>query len=51
VIKIVYSYDAATRTWARYAPGLPGYVQSLQWLVSGNAYWFVSSGATVIHAD
>jgi hypothetical protein len=51
VITIVYSYNSATRTWDRYAPGLPGYVQSLQWLVTGNAYWFVSTGSTVIHTD
>jgi hypothetical protein len=51
VIKVVYSYNAVTRTWERYAPGLPGYVQSLNWLVTGNAYWFVSTGATVIQTD
>lgn len=50
VIEMVYSYDNATGTWTRYGPDLPGYVNNLHWLVTGNAYWFVASGSAVITA-
>jgi hypothetical protein len=51
VIEIVYSYNALTRQWQHYGPNLPGYVNSLQWLESGNAYWFVASGSAIIQVD
>jgi len=44
VIKIVYSYNSQTHQWERYGPDLPAFVNSLNVLVAGKAYWFVSSG-------
>jgi hypothetical protein len=51
VIQIVYSWNAATRTWEHYGPNLPNYVNSLKFLQSGGAYWFIATGNTVILVD
>ncbi|MCA9855577.1 MAG: hypothetical protein KC482_18650, partial [Dehalococcoidia bacterium] len=51
VIQIVYSWNAATRQWEHYGPDLPGYVNNLQVLQSGNAYWFIASGSSTILID
>jgi hypothetical protein len=46
----IYAYDSATKTWSRYAPGVPDYVNNLVTLRRGAAYWFVARGAAVITA-
>ena len=40
---VVYSYDAATKTWHRYGPKLPAFANTLGMLRYGHAYWFVMS--------
>ncbi len=48
VIQIVYSWNPDTGRWEHYGPNLPPYVNSLQWLQTGNAYWFIASGSALI---
>lgn len=47
-INAVYSWDATTGSWKRYFPGLPDYVNTLQQIDQGGAYWFVSSSAVQV---
>jgi uncharacterized protein YkwD len=42
-VSIVYAYDPASRSWKRYAPGLPSYVSNLQRVEEGRAYWVITS--------
>ncbi len=51
VIEIVYSWNPDTLQWEHYGPGLPSYVNSLQWLQTGNAYWFIASSSAIIEVD
>jgi len=37
----VYQWDASSRQWRRYFPGKPDYINSIQWLTSGDAYFIV----------
>lgn len=41
-IEMVFRWDAATRSWERYGPGLPWYVNSLKQLTQGEAYWVIT---------
>lgn len=41
-ITIVYSFDASTGTWQRFAPGLPSYLNTMDTMKKGNAYWFIA---------
>ena len=47
-INAVYSWDPASGTWKRYFPGLPDYVNNLQQLDQGSAYWFVTSTSSQV---
>jgi hypothetical protein len=47
-LKIVYAYDPATGHWRRYVPGAPGYLNNLQVLKKGSAYWFIASGSAQV---
>jgi len=31
-----------TRTWKRYFPGLPGYLNNLKTMRQGSAYWIIA---------
>lgn len=42
-ISIVYAWDAANGAWQRYGPGLPPYVNSLQTVTEGQAFWVIAS--------
>lgn len=44
-IQAVYSYNPVTRTWSRYIPALPAFVNDLTMLRQGQAYWFIASTA------
>ncbi len=41
-VEIVYGWNAQTKQWERYAPGLPAYVNSLKNVQKGAAYWVVT---------
>jgi uncharacterized protein YkwD len=45
-VLIIYSYNAASGTWSRYGKVLPGYANNLTVLMSGQAYWFITTGST-----
>lgn len=47
-IQAVYSYNPATKTWLRYLPSTPAFVNNLAVLKQGQAYWFISSSALQI---
>jgi len=44
-ITIVYSWDPVSGTWQRYGPGLPWYLNTMQSMQKGNAYWFIATGS------
>lgn len=50
-IRIVYGYDTATRTWVRYAPGLPAYLNNMALLKKGQAYWFIAKGTGLVEFE
>jgi uncharacterized protein YkwD len=41
-IAAVYAFDPTTRTWRRYAPGAPAYVNNLVAMKKGEAYWIIA---------
>lgn len=41
-VRIIYGYDPDTGQWLRYAPGAPGYVNTLPLVEEGNAYWVMT---------
>lgn len=43
VIDVVYSWNPKTRTWDRFGPSLPDYVNTLTLLKKGQAYWIIAS--------
>lgn len=43
-VAVVYEWDAATGTWKRYLPGMPGYLNTLTQLRPGSAYWVIARG-------
>jgi hypothetical protein len=45
-LQVIYGYDPETKTWRRWGPGFPAYVNNLTTLVKGGAYWFIASKAT-----
>ncbi len=47
-VQAVYAWDPGTRTWQRYAPGLPSFVNNLVTLRQGQAYWFIASSTTQV---
>lgn len=47
-IEAIYAYDTATKTWLRFGPGLPPYVNSLHQLEPGRAYWVIANEATQV---
>lgn len=47
-LEVVYSWDAQSRTWKRYIPGAPSFVNNLATLKQGNAYWFLSEAPGAI---
>ena len=49
-IAVIYSYDAATKTWLRFGPELPAFVNSLHQLEPGQAYWVFTRKATQVFA-
>ncbi|MGD9933561.1 MAG: CAP domain-containing protein [Dehalococcoidia bacterium] len=49
-IAVIYSYDPATKTWLRFGPGLPAFVNSLHQLEPGQAYWVFTRKATQVFA-
>ena len=38
-IEVIYVWDAAAGKWRRYGPGLPGYLNDLKTLKSGDIIW------------
>ncbi len=44
-IRIVYSWDPVSRTWLRFAPGLPDFFNNLVTLHQGDPYWFIANSA------
>jgi hypothetical protein len=38
-VRVVYGYDSKTRTWLRYGPDLPSFVNTLTEMKNGDAYW------------
>jgi hypothetical protein len=51
VVDVVYSWNTGTRTWDRYGPNLPDYVNTLGQLKKGEAYWIIASGHGAIVLD
>ncbi|MCK9518498.1 MAG: CAP domain-containing protein [Dehalococcoidia bacterium] len=47
-VNMVYSYDPATQSWRRFAPGLPDYVNNMHRLEEGQAYWVIASGNSAL---
>lgn len=41
-VAMVYRWDALTGSWQRYAPGLPKYVNTLDRMLRGEAYWVIT---------
>lgn len=51
-ITIVYSWDARTGTWQRFGPSLPSYLNTMDTMKKGNAYWFIAtSPARILFAE
>jgi len=48
VIQVVYGWDPVLRRWERYGPSLPAYVNTLQQLKQGEAYWLIASRASAV---
>ncbi|MEO8538755.1 MAG: CAP domain-containing protein [bacterium] len=42
-VAVVYEWDPATKTWKRYFPGLPGFLNNLKLMREGNAYWVIAT--------
>ncbi len=42
-IRMVYSWNASTRTWERYGPDLPAFLNNMALLRKGGAYWFLAN--------
>ncbi len=40
---MVYSWNASTRTWERYGPDLPAFLNNMALLRKGGAYWFLAN--------
>ena len=45
-VAVVYEWDPWTNTWKRYFPGLPGYLNNLEAMKQGNAYWIIAKTAS-----
>jgi hypothetical protein len=41
-VAAVYLWDEATGAWRKYFPGLPGYLNDLEVLEPGAAYWVIA---------
>lgn len=50
-IQIVYSWDPVSGTWQRYGPGLPWYLNTMETMKKGNAYWFIATGSGQIRFE
>ncbi|MEO8538614.1 MAG: matrixin family metalloprotease [bacterium] len=44
-LRIVYAWDPVTHKWSRYVPGAPNYLNSLQTMKKGVAYWFIATAS------
>jgi hypothetical protein len=42
-IAMVYQYDARTGTWLRYGPSLPSFLNNMDLLRKGTAYWVIAT--------
>lgn len=49
-VAMVYEWDAASGTWKRYGPSLPGFLNNLLTLRKGASYWVIAktSGAVTV---
>ncbi len=45
-IAVVYEWNASTGTWKRYFPGLPTYLNTLEAMKQGGAYWIIARTAS-----
>ncbi len=43
-ISVIYAWDPVNRTWQRYGPGLPSFLNNLPLLHQGQAYWVIAKG-------
>lgn len=50
-VAVVYEWDAASRTWKRYFPDLPDYLNNLEMLRQGNVYWVIARSAAKLSID
>lgn len=44
-LRIVYAWDPVTRTWTRFVPNAPSYLNTILSLKKGVAYWFIATGS------
>ena len=51
VIDVVYAWNPKSRTWDRFGPSLPDYVNTLTMLKKGQAYWIIASRSGAITLD
>ena len=50
-VAVVYEWDAASRTWRRYFPDLPDYLNNLETLRQGNVYWVIARSAAKLSIE
>ncbi len=50
-VAVVYEWDAASRTWRRYFPDLPDYLNNLETLRQGNVYWVIARSAAKLSVE
>jgi len=44
VLDSIWGYETASDTWLRYSPAGPSFLDDLEWIVPGKAYWILATG-------
>ena len=44
VLDSIWGYETASDTWLRYSPAGPQFLDDLEWIVPGKAYWILATG-------
>jgi hypothetical protein len=44
VLDSIWGYETASDTWLRYSPAGPPFLNDLEWIVPGKAYWILATG-------
>lgn len=50
-VEVVYGWNPGTKTWTRYFPGAPSYVNNMAKIEQGKAYWVLMKGSANIEIE